>query len=102
MSQDSDSLRFGDRDLDVVRRELREAGKPTPLQPTPLRVLLYLAAHRDRTVPRRELLDAITGPREEALAEYDRWIASAPDTLERAAFSWTSSGTRGESSKRSS
>jgi TolB-like protein len=59
MSHDTGTLRFGDRELDFARRELREAGKPVVLQPTPLRVLLYLAAHRDRTVPRRELLDAI-------------------------------------------
>jgi class 3 adenylate cyclase len=59
MSHDTGTLHFGDRELDFARRELREAGKPVALQPTPLRVLLYLAAHRDRTVPRRELLDAI-------------------------------------------
>jgi TolB-like protein/tetratricopeptide (TPR) repeat protein len=52
-------LRFGDCELDFARRELRRAGALLELQPTPLRVLLYLAEHRDRTVPRRELLDAV-------------------------------------------
>jgi TolB-like protein/DNA-binding winged helix-turn-helix (wHTH) protein len=53
------TLRFSTYELDFARVELRRAGTLVPLQPTPLRVLLYLAEHRDRTVPRRELLDAI-------------------------------------------
>jgi DNA-binding winged helix-turn-helix (wHTH) protein/tetratricopeptide (TPR) repeat protein len=53
------TLRFGDCELDFARRELRRAGAVAPLQPTPLRLLLYLAEHRDRTVPKQELLDAI-------------------------------------------
>ncbi len=52
-------LRFGEYELDFGRHELRRAGAPVVLQPTPLRVLLHLAEHRDRTVPRRELLDAV-------------------------------------------
>jgi TolB-like protein/DNA-binding winged helix-turn-helix (wHTH) protein len=52
-------LVFGDCELDFARRELRRAGVVAPLQPTPLRLLLYLAEHRDRTVPKQELLDAI-------------------------------------------
>jgi DNA-binding winged helix-turn-helix (wHTH) protein/TolB-like protein len=53
------TLRFSSYELDFARKELRREGAPVALQPTPLRVLLYLAEHRDRTVPRRELLDAI-------------------------------------------
>ena len=59
MGGSTETLRFGEHELDFVRRELRRDEKPLALQPTPLRVLLYLAEHRDRTVPRRELLDAI-------------------------------------------
>jgi adenylate cyclase len=54
-----ETLRFGECELDFARGELRRAGALVELPPTPLRVLLYLAEHRDRTVPRRELLDAI-------------------------------------------
>lgn len=59
MSHHTGTLRFADFELDFARRELRKGSAPVALQPTPLRVLLYLAEHRDRTVPRRELLDAI-------------------------------------------
>ncbi len=47
---------FGEWELDFQRSELRRAGSAVDLQPTPLRVLLYLAAHRDRVVARTELL----------------------------------------------
>ncbi len=60
MSGSTETLRFREYELDFARRELRVAGKSVALQPTPLRVLLYLAERRDRTVPRRELLDAIS------------------------------------------
>jgi TolB-like protein/DNA-binding winged helix-turn-helix (wHTH) protein len=53
------TLRFGDCELDFERSELRRAGALVELQATPLRLLLYLAEHRDRTVPKQELLDAI-------------------------------------------
>ncbi len=50
---------FGEWELDFRRSELRRAGSAVDLQPTPLRVLLYLAAHRDRVVSRADLLDAV-------------------------------------------
>ena len=52
-------LTFGEFELDFERRELRRDGKPVELQPTPLRLLLYLAEHRDQAVPTRELLDTL-------------------------------------------
>jgi len=52
-------IAFGEHELDFGRGELRHREKPVDIQPTPLRLLLYLAEHRDRTVPRRELLDAL-------------------------------------------
>ena len=50
---------FGEHELDFGRGELRHREKPVDIQPTPLRLLLYLAAHRDRVVSRMELLEAI-------------------------------------------
>jgi pimeloyl-ACP methyl ester carboxylesterase/DNA-binding winged helix-turn-helix (wHTH) protein len=50
---------FDEHELDFGRSELRQREIPVDIQPTPLRLLLYLAEHRDRVVPRQELLDAI-------------------------------------------
>jgi len=52
-------IAFGEHELDVGRGELRHQEKPVDIQPTPLRVLLYLAEHRDRIVARAELLGTI-------------------------------------------
>ena len=52
---------FGDFELDPGRNELRRAGEPVELLPTPLRLLHYLVAHRDRAVPKEELLDEVWG-----------------------------------------
>jgi pimeloyl-ACP methyl ester carboxylesterase len=51
--------RFGAYELDVARRELRVSGDVLPLQPQVLAVLAYLVAHRDRVVPKDELLRAL-------------------------------------------
>lgn len=59
MGRDGGTLTFGEFELDAGRLELRRNGRPVELQPMPLRVLLYLAEHRDRTVPTRELLDKL-------------------------------------------
>jgi pimeloyl-ACP methyl ester carboxylesterase len=48
--------RFGDYELDVARRELRVGGEARPLQPQVLAVLAYLVRHRDRVVPKEEIL----------------------------------------------
>jgi len=48
--------RFGDCELDAQRLELRRAGVRVPTQPKPLALLFYLARHRDRLVPREELV----------------------------------------------
>jgi DNA-binding winged helix-turn-helix (wHTH) protein/TolB-like protein/tetratricopeptide (TPR) repeat protein len=52
-------LAFDEFELDFGRGELRRGGTPIEIQPTPLRLLLYLAEHRDRVVSRQELLDAV-------------------------------------------
>jgi DNA-binding winged helix-turn-helix (wHTH) protein len=55
--------RFGDCELDDQRYELRRAGVPCHLEPQVFEVLAYLVRHRDRVVPRSELLDQIWGSR---------------------------------------
>lgn len=49
-------LEFGDAQLDVGRFELRRAGQPIKLEPKVFDVLRYLVQHRERVVPREELL----------------------------------------------
>jgi len=48
--------RFGPYLLDVARREMRVAGEARPLQPQVFAVLAYLVRHRERVVPKEELL----------------------------------------------
>src|SRR5215204_3420062 len=55
--------RFGDCELDDRRYELRRDGIPRHLEPQVFEVLAYLVRHRDRVVPRAELLDEIWGSR---------------------------------------
>jgi DNA-binding winged helix-turn-helix (wHTH) protein/tetratricopeptide (TPR) repeat protein len=55
--------RFGDCELDDRRYELRRAGAACHLEPQVFEVLAYLVQHRDRVVPRTELLDKIWGSR---------------------------------------
>ncbi|HKQ03156.1 MAG TPA: AAA family ATPase, partial [Actinomycetes bacterium] len=55
--------RFGDCELDDRGYELRRAGVSFHLEPQVFEVLAYLIRHRDRVVPRTELLDQIWGSR---------------------------------------
>jgi DNA-binding winged helix-turn-helix (wHTH) protein/tetratricopeptide (TPR) repeat protein len=55
--------RFGDCELDDQRYVLRRGGVPCHLEPQVFEVLAYLVRHRDRVVPRTELLDEIWGSR---------------------------------------
>ncbi len=48
---------FGAYTLDTSRWELRRTGTLIKLRPKVFDVLLYLIAHRDRVIPRQELLD---------------------------------------------
>ena len=59
MPESSGRLRFGPFELDLAQRELRRGGQRVDLRPTPLRLLLYLAEHRGRTVSKQELLDTL-------------------------------------------
>ena len=54
---------FGDFEIDTARFELRRAGTPVHLERQVFDVLAYLVAHRDRVVPKAELLDAVWADR---------------------------------------
>ena len=49
--------------LDPARFELRRGGTAVHVEPQVFEVLVYLVAHRDRVVPKTELLDAVWGDR---------------------------------------
>lgn len=53
--------RFGLVDLDIGAREVRLAGDLKHLEPQAFDLLAYLVAHRDRVVPKAELLDEVWG-----------------------------------------
>jgi Tol biopolymer transport system component/DNA-binding winged helix-turn-helix (wHTH) protein len=50
---------FGDVRVDVGRMAALRAGRPIPLEPKAFDVLIHLLEHRDRLVPKDELLDAV-------------------------------------------
>ena len=56
-------VRFGDCELSVERIELRRAGQIVDMEPQVFDVLAYLLRHRERAVPKTELLDQIWGNR---------------------------------------
>ena len=54
---------FDGFELESSRFELRHDGVPVPMEPQVYDVLCYLVAHRNRVVPKEELLDEIWGDR---------------------------------------
>jgi DNA-binding winged helix-turn-helix (wHTH) protein/pimeloyl-ACP methyl ester carboxylesterase len=52
-----------DLELDTALFELRRGGQPVPMEPQAFDVLVYLVSHRDRVVPKEELMDAVWGGR---------------------------------------
>jgi DNA-binding winged helix-turn-helix (wHTH) protein len=56
-------VRFGDCELSVERIELTRAGQIVDMEPQVFDVLAYLLRHRERVVPKTELLDQIWGNR---------------------------------------
>jgi DNA-binding winged helix-turn-helix (wHTH) protein len=54
---------FGDCELSTERIELRRAGQIIDMEPQVFDVLAYLMRHRERVVPKTELLDQIWGNR---------------------------------------
>lgn len=53
------TFRFGEFELDPRRMELREGGAPVSLHNRPLGLLVYLVAHRGRTVSKDEILERV-------------------------------------------
>lgn len=56
-------LHFGPHTLDLATRELRCGDDPVGLEPRSFAVLVHLVRHRDRVVPKEELLDEVWGDR---------------------------------------
>lgn len=52
-------LTFRDCELDTTLYTLHRAGQPRAVEPLVFNLLAYLVRHRDRVVPREELLDAL-------------------------------------------
>jgi DNA-binding winged helix-turn-helix (wHTH) protein/tetratricopeptide (TPR) repeat protein len=57
------TVRFGDCEVSLERLELRRVDKLVGMEPQVFEVLTYLLRHRDRVVPKTELLDKIWGNR---------------------------------------
>ena len=53
------NFRFTDSEIDIPRRELRRAGAIVHVEPQVFDLLVHLIRHRDRFVPKDELIDAI-------------------------------------------
>ena len=62
------SFRFGDVEIDFERAKVRKAGQPLALAAKELQLLRYLVNHRDRVVPREEILQQVW--------EYDSEVSS--------------------------
>ena len=54
---------FGQFELDTRVYELRQAGRPVPVEPQVFDVLAYLATNRDRVISKQELLDKLWADR---------------------------------------
>lgn len=74
-------LAFEDFELDELRFELRHRGQPVRVQPKVLRLLLYLAQHRERCVAAQELLDALWPAERVTTASIKRAIGGARRAL---------------------
>ena len=62
------TFHFGDVEIDFERAEARKAGHPLALAAKELQLLRYLVNHRDRVVPREEILQEVW--------EYDSEVSS--------------------------
>ncbi len=62
------SFQFGDVEIDFERAEVRKSGEPLALASKELQLLRYLVNHRDRVVPREEILQEVW--------EYDSEVSS--------------------------
>src|SRR6201995_2377431 len=57
------TLRFGDYEVDIGRRELRRAGTPVHVEPQVFDLLIYLVQNRDRVVSKDDLIASVWGGR---------------------------------------
>jgi TolB-like protein len=57
------TLRFGDYEIDVERRELRRAKAPVHVEPQVFDLLVYLVQNRDRVVSKEDLIASVWGGR---------------------------------------
>ena len=69
--------RFDDVELDTSSFTLTRAGTRVPVEPQVFEVVTYLLEHRDRLVPREELLDEIWGDRFVSVSALSSRIKSA-------------------------
>ena len=76
-------FRFGRYQLDVASRDLSVDGVRVALQPQPFDVLAYLVAHRDRVVPKEELLRALWPDAAVTDASLQRAVSLARGALRR-------------------
>lgn len=53
------SFQFGDVEVDFERAEARKAGSPISMASKELQLLRYLVDHRDRVVPREEIMQKV-------------------------------------------
>ncbi|WP_427167410.1 alpha/beta fold hydrolase [Streptomyces sp. C1-1] len=60
---EGDKYRFGEYELDMARHQLRRGSEPVHVEPRALDLLRHLVEHRDRVVPKNELLDEVWGDR---------------------------------------
>ncbi|MFE3853030.1 alpha/beta fold hydrolase [Streptomyces griseorubiginosus] len=84
-----DKYRFGEYELDAGRHQLRRAGALVHVEPRAMDLLCHLVEHRDRAVPKTELLDEVWG---------DRFVSEAAITtaLRTARMAVGDNGTRQE------
>ena len=57
----SQTLRAGDVEIDLIRREVKRAGQQVRLSTTEFELLVYLLEHRGRVLSRRQILRAVWG-----------------------------------------
>ena len=81
---------FGEPELDGARFELRRAGERVAVQPKVLRLLLHLAAHRDRVVSNSELLSELWPDKVVSSGSIKRAVKNARRALGERADSPTS------------
>jgi DNA-binding winged helix-turn-helix (wHTH) protein len=83
-------IAFQDFELDELRFELRRGGELVHVQPKVLRLLFYLARHRQRSVSTQELLDALWPGERVTVASIKRAVGGARRALGESAESQVS------------